>query len=64
MELAKAVYAFFFTGGRKQTELVASYVARRELALMDLSVQLRTPLDERLAGCILMRGANLAPHQR
>ena len=64
MYLEVAVDAFFFTGGREQTEIYASYVARRELVLMELSAQLRTPLDERLAGYLLMRGANLAPHHR
>ena len=62
MELAKAVDAFFFPGGREQSEFYASYVARRELVLMELAAQLRTPLDERLAGYILMRGASLVPH--
>ena len=62
--LGRAIEDAFFKGGREQHELFASYVARREVSLTELELQLGTPIDPRVSGYLLMRGAHMTQSQK
>jgi hypothetical protein len=59
-----AVDNFFFGAERSRHETFSNYIAAKELALQEVEAQLGEKVPPRIAGRILLRGANLSEPQR
>lgn len=59
-----AIDQFFYGLERSRTESFSNYIASREIALQELEAQLGEKVPPRIAGRVLLRGANLTEQQR
>ena len=59
-----AVDKFFYTGERGKGETFATYIATKEVLRQDLESHLSEALNDKVAGRILLRHANLSEFQR
>ena len=59
-----AVDKYFYTGERGKGETFANYIANKEVLRQDLESHLNEALNDKVAGRILLRHANLSEFQR